>query len=392
MASANWQPLAAESDGVATLARPGQGSIAESDPCRRHSSDGSAPVYVAAFLAGPVRSLLTPSVHRTIQHLFWDRVGGQRVLFARLFDVHALEPSRRRRLMCVLRTMSRGGAGEWSAPTASGKTFLANGSALSRCRFSPGTQLQQYPYMVQSLERQLDTLRACYDRMVAYESERRLRFRWILRTRTDGAFLLPARPFCELREDSIYHARNFSKGPGVHHMFADHSAVVPRALAPSMFVGVAARLASCATNAEHLPAAFATPEAFIHHALLDMRVGSASAAWLAPIVVSVDGRMQKWCGRYGKLLGVKEVLALGATPAECANALLTHRGRWVQVAGRGLTPSRLRDELLSDEGCPPDSAGARTTTTPDSPCTWANGCCARHPRMSTCVRRVVAGG
>ena len=246
----------------------------------------------------------------------------------------------------MLRTMSRGGAGAVERRTASGKNFLANGSALSRCRFPIGTQLQQYPYMAQSLERQLDTLRACYERMVAYESERQLRFRWVLRTRTDGAFLLPARPLCELREDSIYHARNFSKGPGIHHMFADHSAVVPRALAPSMFVGVAARLASCATNAEHLPAAFATPEAFIHHALLDMR-GSAWRHGWRPLPL-VDGRMQKRSGRYGKLLGVKEVLALGATPA----GVPTHCSRIAADGFKlqiGLTPSRLRDELLSDE-------------------------------------------
>ena len=382
----SWQPLtAAASSRAATVgSTEAPAAAADSTPCVA-AGDGrsAAPVYVAAFLAGPVRSLLTPSVHRTMQHVFWDRVGGTRVLFARLFDVHTLSSAQHERLRCVLQQIAGSGGGEWSAPQVAGKSFLPNSSALSRCQFSAGTQLQQYPYMVQSLQRQLSTLRACFDRMLAYETERQLRFRWILRTRTDTAFLLPARPFCELQESTVYHGRNFTKGEDVHHMFADHCAVVPRNLASSMFVSIGERLADCARHGERMPPSFSTPEAFIHHALRAMQIGSRSVPWLAPIVVSTDGRMQKWCGRYGKL-HVREIGALGATSAECEHALLVQDGKWVQVASAGLK-ARHAETLRVEHCTSSQSRGAAATRAPMA-CTWSNGCCARHPRHASCAR------
>ena len=387
------------------------------------ASDGDGAPLVAAFLAGPVRSLLTPSVHRSIANLFWGAFGGRRVLFARLFDVHSLDAPGLERLLCVLRSMLMSAhrdesnarlryfppAGEWSAPTAAGKSFLPNASVHLRCRFASHTQLAEFPYMVQSLERQLNTLRACFDRMSAYEATWGVRFDWILRTRTDTAFLRPVRPYCTIHAGTVHHARSFAKGSDVHHMFADHAAVVPRTLGDQLFRGVASRLATCAARGELMPASFSEPESFIHHALIALGVQSASAAWLAPLVVSTDGRMGKWCGRYTKL-GVAEVRALGPSQGSCENGMLNPNGRWLEVAAAA-APSPLASELRA-RSCatasvtkpgwlstqkpraqhgthgthgthgmhsmngrsPQTGAGGRAAA-----CTWANGCCARHP-------------
>ena len=72
--------------------------------------------------------------------MYWDAFGGSRVLFARLFDVHTLDQSRLRSLLCVLGQLS-GGHGEWSAPGTSGKSFVSNASSVSRCHFAQGSQL-----------------------------------------------------------------------------------------------------------------------------------------------------------------------------------------------------------------------------------------------------------
>lgn len=352
---------------------------------------GTSAPRIAAFLAGPVRSLLTPAVHRTILALFWQGVGGARVLFARLYDVHALDAVRYRRLLCVLRRLSEGGAGEWSAPRTAGNAFLPNASALLRCRFAVGTQLAQFAYMVQSLQRQLATLRACFERMEHYErTVAAAPFDWILRTRTDTAFLTPAAPHCGLGP-AVQHARSFAKGEGVHHMFADHAAVVPRTHARTFFVAVGERLAACSSHAERMPPAYSEPESFIHHTLAALGTPSTSALWLAPVVVSTDGRMAKWCGRYLKL-GVTEVRALGATQAACAHALLAPDGRWADVAAHSAPASGAQRLPLAAAELRRDACAAavpplatRAPKASGAPCSWTNGCCARHPRMDVCT-------
>ena len=212
--------------------------------------------------------------------LFYDAFGGRRVLFARLYDAQLLDVSRRRRLRCVLHELS-GGEGEWSAPRAAGRAFVSNASHVSRCRFAAGTQLREYPYMAQSLERQLATLRACFERLRLYEATRGLTFAYVLRTRTDTAFLLPSRPHCALRASTVWLGRAHAKGGELHHMFADHAAVVPRAHAESFFVGSVTMLRECISAGRAMPPAFSEPEAFIHHALVSLGASTASAAWYA---------------------------------------------------------------------------------------------------------------
>ena len=63
-----------------------------------HACASSSNATVAAFLAGPVRSLLQPSVHVSMAEHFWGGFGGERVLFARLYDVGTLDAPTRRRL------------------------------------------------------------------------------------------------------------------------------------------------------------------------------------------------------------------------------------------------------------------------------------------------------
>ena len=366
----DWQAIAARPDQHRADAAP--------------SCSGGSRVLVAAFLAGPVRSLLTPAVHRTIQSLFWDRFGGSRVVFARLYDVHALDAPRRRQLLCVLSGLSGGRGGEWSAPLPSGKSFLSNASTVSRCRFAGGSQLAQNPYMVQSLERQLATLRACYDRMLVYERRQSLRFDWILRTRTDTAFLKPARPHCNLGDglsSSVLHARSFSKGTDVHHMFADHAAIVPRQYAEAFFVGIGERLSACTSSGATMPPSHSEPESFIHHSLIALGATSSSVTWLAPLVVSIDGRMPKWCGRYLKL-GVSEAKALGQNQAACAEAILNPVGKWAEVAAGPRTAAELRDDKCRlSYGAAPRNAGGTINA---GACTKENGCCLRHPRLAVC--------
>lgn len=186
-----------------------------------------------------------------------------------------------------------------------------------------------------------------------------------------------------------------------------------------------------------MPPSFSEPESFIHHALMEQKAPSQAAPWLAPIVISSDGRMAKWCGRYGKL-GVEEVRALGDGTMACADAMLAPAGRWVTVAAQHVAWRELsgsgsaapaatelrRDVCRTNRGSGGggESAGATprgparltaaaaaahaagaahpkrltsapTTATARSPgalCTWANGCCKRHPRLSVC--RAAPGG
>ena len=398
--SDSWQP-------ITTMPSPANVSAARGGCAGRTTR-------VAAFLAGPVRSLLTPSVHRTIRSMYWNAFGGSRVVFARLYDVHLLDAPRMRRLQCVLGELS-GGRGVWSAPRTSGKSFLSNTSSVSRCRFARGSQLAQFPYMAQSLERQLSTLRACYERMLVYESTVGERFDWILRTRTDTAFLLPATPprcHAPLDSSTVLHARSFAKGGDVHHMFGDHAAVVPRQHARAFFVGLGERLAACVGSAGSMPSSHSEPESFIHHSLLALGAPSAAAVWIAPLVVSTDGRMAKWCGRYAKL-GVPEVAALGATQAACAEAFLGSRWADVATIRGGHSAVELRHDTCgiattassSDRGASAPQGGsaiyaraAHRTAASKQPvskatlasrgpalCSHQNGCCVRHPRSPGCV-------
>ena len=56
----------------------------------------------------------------------------------------------------------------------------------------------------------------CFERMSVYEVRHRVRFDWILRTRTDTAYLSYARPavqpHCLTDTSSVLLARSFSKG------------------------------------------------------------------------------------------------------------------------------------------------------------------------------------
>ena len=63
--------------------------------CSGGSGAAAAPARVALILAGPVRSLLQPAVHTTIEANFWRAFGGRAVLFARLFDVRQLDRAAR---------------------------------------------------------------------------------------------------------------------------------------------------------------------------------------------------------------------------------------------------------------------------------------------------------
>jgi hypothetical protein len=202
-----------------------------------------------------VRSLLQPAVHLTIRARFWAAFGGTHTLFARLFDSDAADAVA---LRCALRhlvpseppainpnanpnvnpnadadaniTASNAFTNAfWSLPRASGKAVPAPRETAG-CRFAPATQLARYPYMALSLARQLDTLASCYAALRREEARRGgVQFVSVLRTRTDTAFLLPARPLAAVEPASVHLARRFQKGDSGHHMFADHAAVVPRA-------------------------------------------------------------------------------------------------------------------------------------------------------------------
>ena len=214
------------------------------------------------------------------------------------------------------------------------------------------------------------------------------------------------RPYCTIHAGTVHHARSFtgSDAPYVCRSRGGRPADAWRPALPWR----GARLATRARG-ELMPASFSEPESFIHHALIALGVQSASAAWLAPLVVSTDGRMGKWCGRYTKL-GVAEVRALGPSQGSCENGMLNPNGRWLEVAAAA-APSPLASELRA-RSCatasvtkpgwlstqkpraqhgthgthgthgmhsmngrsPQTGAGGRAAA-----CTWANGCCARHP-------------
>jgi hypothetical protein len=211
---------------------------------------------------------------------------------------------------------------------------MPGAAGLAGCRFAPGTQLADFGYMVQSLARQLATLRECFTRLEAFESTHRLRFGFILRTRTDTAFVRPAHPHCVVEASTVLHARAFKKtddrGRSVHHMFADHAAIVPRAHAAAFFVGLGARLAACARAGEQLPPSHSEPESFLHHTLVELGVGSASAEWLMPHVVGDARHAREWCERYfkagatemGSVDGAQDG-ALKRRAERCAMALLS---------------------------------------------------------------------
>ncbi|KAL3907638.1 MAG: hypothetical protein SGPRY_010100 [Prymnesium sp.] len=238
--------------------------------------------------------LLTPSVHQTIRTRYWGGVGGRGILFARLYDVQTLPPTSLTKLLCVLAYMARG-EGEWSAPSLPGKA-MPPAAETAGCRFHPSTELSKHSYMAQSLSRQLSTLRLCFERLILYERKRGLRFEWILRTRTDTAFFSPAQPHCSL-PPAVLTAHAYSKGENTVHMFSDHAAIIPRDLARTFFISIADRLARCAATNEQLPLRFGAPESFVHHTLLEGGVRVEHAEWLQPFVISIDGRMTKWCDR-----------------------------------------------------------------------------------------------
>ena len=124
-----------------------------------------------------------------------------------------------------------------------------------------------------------------------------------------------------------------SREPGVHHVFADHAAIVPRALGRRFFIGVAEALARCAASRGQMGPEYASPEAFIHHALADAGAAVASADWLQPVVVSVakgGARMREWCQRYTTKYRVAEIAAQPSAAA-CEKWLLG--GGWEMPCG-----------------------------------------------------------
>ena len=365
----DWQAIAARPDQHRADAAP--------------SCSGGSRVLVAAFLAGPRAPAFNagrPS-HNSIAFLGPIRRQPRRICATLRCACArcAAPPAASLRAEWIEWRAAESGA----RPLPSGKSFLSNASTVSRCRFAGGSQLAQNPYMVQSLERQLATLRACYDRMLVYERRQSLRFDWILRTRTDTAFLKPARPHCNLGDglsSSVLHARSFSKGTDVHHMFADHAAIVPRQHAEAFFVGIGERLSACTSSGATMPPSHSEPESFIHHSLIALGATSSSVTWLAPLVVSIDGRMPKWCGRYLKL-GVSEAKALGQNQAACAEAILNPVGKWAEVAAGPRTAAELRDDKCRLSYGAARNAGGTINA---GACTKENGCCLRHPRLAVC--------
>ena len=350
--------------------------------------DGTEPPLVAIVLAGPVRSLLRPAVHLTIKARFWDAFGGRHVLFARLFDSAQSDAAA---LRCVVGQLAGRGAGQWSQPQGSGRAMPA-ASETSGCRYASGTQLARYPYMSQSLSRQLRTLASCYEAVVRYEREQGAAFAFVLRTRTDTAFLRPALPFCRVDAKAVLLARAWQKGDSGHHMFADHAAIVPRAHAEAFFDGVRRKLERCARRGEALPAEYDAPESFIHHALVEQAVPVASPEWLAPLVVSVDGRMPKWCGRYEKLRAPELLRRRFASTTACARWFLAdHWSDGNLTAGGGAScggtaGTRRRPAAATGAARPQATRPAPDRAVAPKSCTMANGCCKRHPRMPQCLR------
>ena len=199
-------------------------------------------------------------------------------------------------------------------------------------------------------------------------------------------------------------------GTDVHHMFADHAAIVPRRHAHGFFVGIGERLDACRRGAASLPPTHTEPEAFIVHTLLALGAPSTSVGWLAPLVVSIDGRMAKWCARYHRL-HVQDIAELGGSLAACSDAMLHTGGRWAEIAARSarsrdgqshLTPTELRRDACAARGPPIANATDMWLAAIASPqprafaaavparatCTWPNGCCLRHPRIAACLRGI----
>ncbi|KAL1522893.1 hypothetical protein AB1Y20_017858 [Prymnesium parvum] len=333
--------------------------------------------YVALLLAGPVRSLLTPAVYVTTFTHFWRAFGGQQVLFARLYDVHLLDAAAREKLVCVLSYLAQG-HGEWSAPAVSGKR-MPSATETAGCKFHPRSELAQHEYMVQSLARQLATLRACFDRLVQYETEHRLTFEWVLRTRTDTAFLSPVLPECRSPRGAVLTAHAYQKGEATLHMFSDHAAIVPRSAAHAFFISVAERLQRCSVIGERLSLDFGAPESFIHHALLAAGVEVQHASWLAPFVVSIDGRMPKWCDRYRKL-GVSHFTGFAGSNA-CSRHFLSATFQEAGSSGPACHNISMSPESRIQSASTPSYMFKRNTTgNALSACTHFNGCCRRHPR------------
>ena len=350
--------------------------------------DGLEPPMVAVVLAGPVRSLLKPAVHLTIKARFWDAFGGRHVLFARLFDTAESEAAT---LRCVVGRLAAPGGGQWSQPQGPGRAMPA-ASETSGCRYASGTQLARYPYMSQSLSRQLRTLASCYAAVVRYEREHGATFAYVLRTRTDTAFLRPALPFCRVDAKAVLLARAWQKGDSGHHMFADHAAIVPRAHTEAFFDGVRRKLERCARQGDALPAEYDAPESFLYHALVEQAVPVASPEWLAPLVVSVDGRMPKWCGRYEKLRAPELLQRRFASTAACARWFLADE--WSDgnlttgggaSCGAGAAATRRRPTAAIGATRPQATRPSPDRAGPPKSCTIANGCCKRHPRMPQCL-------
>ena len=291
-------------------------------------------------------------------------------------------------------------------------------SETAGCAFHKSTELHLHPYMVQSLARQLATLRACYDAMVGYEASAGVTFEWALRTRTDTGFVAPVPSHCHVAPDGVTLSHAYTKGPNTRFMFADHAAVVPRRRWASFFLSVGDQLRDCAARRRRLPLSYGSPESFIHYAILANGTSSVAEAEIAPYVLSVDGRMPKWCDRYRKA-GVPAFQGFNSSAA-CArhftgeaasrtwighgSAALRacHYGQdfgryWGRSARshhlhtRSLPRPRPHTQAITRPAVPP---GTRAVATPrlgareDShdACTWESGCCKRHPRIPSCAR------
>jgi hypothetical protein len=180
-----------------------------------------------------------------------------------------------------------------------------------------------------------------------------------------------------------------------------------------------------------LEADFGAPESFIHHALLELGVAVQSAPWLAPYVVSVDGRMTKWCDRCAlprpaparlaprtvpRVPTVGHVPTVGRhvtrarltrlntsrrpSPHHCRSYRKLGVSYFTQFSGSSACSRHFLDLAWQGGGevpsCTDGSARAshsgrastRIRPAPGRtsaggaapPCTRANGCCRRHPR------------
>ena len=328
---------------------PANASAVVSESC----ASSSAEPHVALMLSGPLRSLLVPSVHMSIRSKLVGAFGGPHVLIARIYDAHSLSSRELARLKCVLALLTSNGGGAWSAPTV-GDAGVPSASRVSRCRAAPHTLFERYPYMAYSLARQLTTLRACYEQLLRLEDGRRRRFDWILRTRTDAAYVLPAPAWCKVPASTLLLSRSFSKSGGDaslrrdEYMWSDHAAIVPREHADAYFLGVGRRLDQCIELGERLPGNYTGPESFIYHSLGGLGVRTRCEPTLAPLIVSVEGRMGKWCHRY-RSHDTPE-LAGTASDKNCEERFLGRRAD--AAAGTGAVAKCMRDQRMSTARTP----------------------------------------